>query len=475
MSYAESNVEPLRADIAPGWTDWSHNGTAFLGSLVIHALLLVVLALAPVLVRSAAPRVVMMAAAILEEPEQTLTIAEEFAPSDQQLPDIGANSDAGAATALATAPIVAEVSAVPNPVDIPIVSVGEIVVNNEIQLATGLRVENLAVRGHAGVGVTGAMGAIDRITKEILLSLEERRTLVVWFFDKSGSLNRQRQQVYDRFERIYQELGVIEAAGNPAFRRHADKPLLTSVVAFGQQVQFLIDKPTDNIAEIKAAVAEIEQDVSGLERTFSAVHSAAERYRKFRQDSPARNVLFIVFTDEVGNDQEGLDRTVNLCRRLEIPVYVVGTPAPFGQRTVQVKWVDPDPSYDQSPQWPEVDQGPESLFPEVVQLPFLGGDDPQPLDSGFGPYALTRLCYETSGMYFAVHPNRNTSRRLRQSEIDDYSAYFKHFFDPEVMRKYRPDYLAREEYLRQVGKSRLRSSLLRAAEVSDAGQLTTPN
>ncbi|MGE3779445.1 MAG: VWA domain-containing protein, partial [Pirellulaceae bacterium] len=38
-----------------------------------------------------------------------------------------------------------------------------------------------------------------------------------------------------------------------------------------------------------------------------------------------------------------------------------------------------------------------------------------------------------------------------------------------------PDYLAREEYLRQVGKSRLRSSLLRAAVVSDAGQLTTPN
>ena len=58
-----------------------------------------------------------------------------------------------------------------------------------LEPATGLHyAENLAVKGAAGEGTTGAVGAIDRITHEILLSLEERKTLVVWLFDQTASL-----------------------------------------------------------------------------------------------------------------------------------------------------------------------------------------------------------------------------------------------------------------------------------------------
>jgi hypothetical protein len=177
----------------------------------------------------------------------------------------------------------------------------------------------------------------------------------------------------------------------------------------------------------------------------------------------------------VGDDQQGLDRTVNLCRRLEIPVYVVGVPAPFGKNAIPVKWVDPDPKYDQTPQWPEMYQGPETLLPEVVSLPFIGGENPDPMDSGFGPYALTRLCYETGGVYFTVHPSRNVKRQVRRSEIQDYTTHLKYFFDSDVMRKYRPDYVAREEYLRRISRNKTRLSLVRAAEISDAGQLNSPN
>ncbi len=34
------------------------------------------------------------------------------------------------------------------------------------------------------------------------------------------------ESIAQRFDRVYDELGVIEASGNPAFRRHDDKPLL---------------------------------------------------------------------------------------------------------------------------------------------------------------------------------------------------------------------------------------------------------
>src|SRR5690606_16804288 len=161
--------------------------------------------------------------------------------------------------------------------------VAQIEINNTIQQATGLHFNaNLAVKGAAGQGTTGAVGAIDRLTHEILLSLQERKTLVVWVFDQSPSMLRQRKEVLDRFDRVYQELGVIEAAENEAFKKHDDKPLLTSVMCFGDKVSLLTKKPTDNLSEIKAAVAGIEMDLTGVERIFSAIYMAADQYKGYR-------------------------------------------------------------------------------------------------------------------------------------------------------------------------------------------------
>src|SRR6185295_4279754 len=124
-------------------------------------------------------------------------------------------------------------------------------VQDEIRLATGPRfAETLVIKGAAGAGATGTSGAVDRITHEILLSLEERKTLVVWFFDQSGSLESQRAGINQRFERIYEELGVVQASNNAAFKRHDSKPLLSAAIAFGEKVNFLTQKPTDSVQEL---------------------------------------------------------------------------------------------------------------------------------------------------------------------------------------------------------------------------------
>ena len=334
---------------------------------------------------------------------------------------------------------------------------------------------DLTIKGVGTVGVTGAMGAIDRITHEILLSLEQRPTLVVWLFDQSGSLRRMREAIRGRFERIYEELGVMQAAGNEALNRHSSKPLLTAVMAFGKNVQHLTEMPTDQLSEIQAAMATIETDPDGVERVFSAVYQAAEKYRRYRVRAPRRNVMIVVFTDEAGNDLEGLDAAAQLCRRNEIPVYVVGTPAPFGRRKANIKYVDPDPRFDQSAQWVPVDQGPESLMPERVKLHFPGaGPQDEPIDSGFGPYGLTRLSYTTGGLYFSIHPDRDTKRAVHPSETTVLASYLKYFFKPAVMRRYRPEYVAVKEYKRRLGKNKARASLVRAASLSWVTPMESP-
>jgi hypothetical protein len=96
------------------------------------------------------------------------------------------------------------------------------------------------------------------------------------------------------------------------------------------------------------------------------------------------------------------------------------------------------------------------------------------MDSGFGPFALTRLAYETGGIFFSVHPNRNVHREVSRNEIDAFSAYLKHFFDPQVMRRYRPDYASPEEYMRRLQSNQARTALVTAARKSWVSSMDKP-
>lgn len=456
------------------------DSSAFFISLAVHLCLLVALGLMPYVV--AKPQLMLTLSAPLEEEElqEDLELPEKFTFSDETPDEIGANSFNGTEMALSEAPVLADVSNVPTPTDLDQTEISEIRVDQTIQMATGLHLnENLAVKGAAGEGTTGAVGAIDRLTNEILLSLEERKTLVVWLFDQSGSLERQRAAILDRFDRIYQELGVIQASGNEAFAKHEDQPLLTSIVAFGNNVELKTKEPTESLEEIKEAVGSINMDESGVERVFSATYKAAKEYAKYRitssaKSEPERNVMLIVVTDEKGDDQVGMEETIKMCRRYEMPVYVIGVPAPFGREETLVKWVDPIQENDQTPQWGEVNQGPESFLPERVQLAFFGQNRDPVIDSGFGPFALTRLTYETGGIYFAVHPNRNVARAVSRRETAEFSAHLQQFFDPQVMRRYRPDYVSAQEYDRRVRSNKARMALINAARMSRIGQMESP-
>jgi len=398
--------------------------------------------------------------------------ANEFEFSEIELDQVGSESVAGADAALSQAPIIADVVEITVP-ELDWSDDMAVEIDPLQALDTGLVLNHdLLVKGTIGIGTTGAAGAVDRLTLEILQSLEERPTLVVWLFDQSASLIRQRQQIHDRIERIYDELGSVTGRYKTRATAH---PLVSSVIAFGKNVELLNKKPTDDVNVLKKTLMEIQRDDTGVENVFQAILAATDRFKRLRT-TRARNVMLVVFTDEAGDDhQQYLERCVTACRRFEMPVYVIGVPAPFGRRKAAIKWVDPDPNYDQSPQRGLVDQGPESLMPERIQLKFPGMGEIDPMiDSGFGPFALTRLCAESGGIYFSVHGNRRTDRDVRDWQTKDYASYLRRFFDPATMRAYQPDYVSVDEYLRRAKASPMRATLVKAAATDWGSGIEAP-
>ena len=358
--------------------------------------------------------------------------------------------------------------------------VGEFMAESN-SLSTSNILSAVNTTGSAGNVATGASGAVDRLTQEILRSLEDNETMIVWLFDQSASLTRQRSEIESRIDRIYRELNLLQDAEVAAFEKNEDKPLLTHVYAFGKNVSPALKEPTDDVDKIKAAIKDVQRDESGIENVFTAVLRCVKDLNDYSKvirstGKKKRNVMLVIISDEAGDDSDLADKAIKACGKYSMPVYCIGVPAPFGRLETRVKWVDPDPEFDQRPQVALVSQGPESLMPERLQLDFNARGnfrDLEMIDSGFGPFNLTRLCYATGGAYFAVHPNRRRGRvSFRETEV--YSSVLQYFFDPQVMKRYRPDYVSLSEYRRRARENQARSSLLEAAAVPQTQQLKPP-
>ena len=180
-------------------------------SLLFHVVLLLGLALFPVVSR-VRPVLEFVASAVPPEPDE-FKLVDQVAPADEPALSVGANSDSlSSQVALSRAPVLAELSEIPSPSYHEPIRNANYAINNSLQQAVGLVRSQTVVKGMTGIGEQGINGAVDRITYEILRSMEESPTLVVWFFDQSGSLMRQRDEIRDRFDKIYEELGIVAEA-----------------------------------------------------------------------------------------------------------------------------------------------------------------------------------------------------------------------------------------------------------------------
>ena len=452
QEYTGEDETPLDGD-TPAWVV----------SLGLHVAVLLVLAVAGLGVMPRSVTQVTVIETPVDEPDVLLDTPVEVLVVDQE-PDAGAMSDQSLAVAQSLAPVLAVESIVP--------ILSDEVMESEIQvevvdvLPTGKQLnDSLVVKGDVGVGETGAGGAVDRLTLEIIASLEQRPTVVCWVFDQSLSLAAQRKEIAARLERVFDELGVSAAARS--------NELFNLVYAYGQQVTPVVSVPTQNVGDVVSAINSIPIDGSGVEMTFTAVAEAAKKAQQVRLSASQRNVMIIVFTDEVGDDQQHADLVATYCARQQMRVFVVGVPAPFGKRHVRMKFVEFDPQFADDEQWAEVEQGPESRYPEVVTVR-PGNRPDEPIDSGYGPFSLSKLCAETGGMYFAVHANRGAGGRVTDAATAPMSSGLRYFFDPNVMRDYRPDYLSQAEVDRLLAANRAKRALVDAARAAEVAPMDAP-
>ncbi len=315
----------------------------------------------------------------------------------------------------------------------------------EIAMPSAMTIgQNVSIKGSGAEHVGGVEGAVDRVAMELLNRLERGKTLVVWAFDASGSLQVEREKLAKHIEQVYAHINQLDkdqiAAGDA---------LMTMVVAFGQNRKAMLPEPTNDQAAIISAIREVPLDTTGVESTFQTVTNIVKNWGKFKDaKGQAYQTIVIVVTDEVGDDEPQLEGAISAASAAKVPVYVLGSPALFGKIEGRMNYTDPKTKkvHYNLP----VRQGPESVALETIHLPFwYGGDQYDNLDAGFGPYALSRMAGATGGIYFIT--------RMGPSRLT---------FDPNAMREYRPDWVSTEQYAKALQKDPIRGAVIQAALVT---------
>ncbi len=378
-----------------------------------------------------------------EAGQETLSFESILTPSSSGQSGDGTNAGAGlaGATLVAAADVAATGPALEERIEAVVIPDAPRVAAT-IPLPSNTRLTaKVALRGTSDKVVGGVQGTMDRITHEIRQSLEERQTLVMWMFDASGSLKDRRNAITERFENVYRQLND----GGPT------DGLYTAVVSYGEKAELITPDPVKDIQSVIQPIRFMKTDESGIENVFTAVRMAVDRWKQFKRSEGRWNKVMFIVTDERGDDAETqLEDVISLCKRYGVRVYVVGNAAVFGQKIGYVRWRYEDGFEEDI----EVDQGPETAFPEGLQLPNWGGGDWRTgrISASYGPYALTRLCAETGGMYLITD---DTHRRQ---------------YDAAVMREYSPDYRPVRIQEAEISKNSAKVALVRAAEMTLQGE-----
>ena len=296
----------------------------------------------------------------------------------------------------------------------------------------------------------GTEGAMDRLAFEITNAVQDKETLVVWLFDASGSVKERRDAIADRFHNVYEQVG-LKGIGE------SDR-LLTAAATFGEKTVFLAKEPTSDVTPLTDKIREIPADESGKEMVFTALEEITRKWGNFRTKE-RRNVMYIIVTDERGDDFDKMENVISQLARVGIKVHCVGNAAIFGKEKayVQHTWEEDGKSFtDYLP----VDAGPESFYPELLDIDFWGLTNRRGLNnmsSSFGPYPLNRLCAETGGLFLVAQENGRAVK-----------------YDYEIMRAYQPDYSPIRELDQTIRDNKAIASLIDATRALRIERLSMP-
>lgn len=447
----EAAVSPTRAPpvaaslpLPPAEAAWHSRSLfqtagAWLGSMVLHAVLLILLAITmlPVMLHPEPPH---LEAVVQRQEEEVSEFLEDSVVASTQftmstlssslLPQGHNSSLDGVAKEPAYDRQVSEST------DTLKVNVGDVSVWSVKARDLFVDVPDMAP-GDPQAVVDNYDQAFDRITQELVLMLLKGKVQIAWVFDQSESMKDDQQEIRDRIERVYQELGLVEAAQGDA--------LMTAVFSFGQRWQMHTRKPTNNLEQIREAINSVPVDETGLEMLCEAVGQSCAALRS-SATSGRRQLAMIVVTDESGDQKTNvslLEAALAEAKQTRCRIYVLGRESVFGYPYAHMRWRNPNGGV----HWLPIDRGPETAFVEQLQTEgFQRRYDAHP--SGFGPFEQARLCRETGGIFFML-----------PSLESDLVRGEKRRYELEAMRPYLPGLSAREEYAHERDASPLRATL----------------
>ena len=280
--------------------------------------------------------------------------------------------------------------------------------------------------------------ALDQLAREILRHLKDHKLTVVWLFDESTSMQDDQKTIFQKFDRVSSELKL-----NMEPQKKNASALNHAIVGFGQEIDYVLDKPRDDIDQIGRAIKHLKIDSTGTENTMQAIREVVEHYAYVVQKA-GRHLLIVLVTDESGDDGTYVEEARQSLKKYHVPLYVIGRQSLFGYPYAHHKYVDP---VTKDVYHPLIRRGPETADLELYQWDGLYDRwDEQP--SGFAPYELARLTRDSGGIYFVL-PSEEFMR-IRQRE---------QMYSIVQLKEYLPEYSNRLAYVQRRNESPLRKIL----------------
>ena len=305
------------------------------------------------------------------------------------------------------------------------------------------------INGEVGAVVEGYGAALSRITQELIRLMRQEQLLVVWLFDESESMKDDQAEIAAEFHKVYEELGIQQKKSTDLKQRGKDDILLTSVLGFGEGVHVLTPKPIADVKQIQAAIGRIGIDRTGKENMCLWVGKTVEQFGPMARRQK-RQLIVIVVTDESPSDhlQDNVfEQTIQLVQKHKAPVYILGREAIFGYPYARLTWTDPEFGLRH---WIRIDRGPETAFPECLQWDGMHHRWDS-FSSGFGPYTQVRLAKLSGGIFFML-PGE-------EENLSGAGAHENRKFAALAMKEYEPLLQSRRVYAEQVLKSQFRTTL----------------
>jgi len=420
--------------------------SAFMISLVIHAIVFIALGMVHYAVQTVSPELLIETVfsedRTQEEFEQKLEVATDVAETMNVIPgSVAAANAIGGTGAPAVNQKAIEASETLKTPDLT-VNVGTIDVSGLAALGTDLG--DGEVTGEIGAAVEGYGAALKRITQEIIRHMRESRVIVVWLFDESDSMKDDQIEIRNQFHTVYEELGIATKT-DENFK--ANKEVLQSVIlSYGEKINQHTERPTSDIPTVQAAIDKIGIDESGKENMCMALAATLDKYGPMARSS-RRKLVVILVSDESGDDGMHVDAVVEKAKRYESPIYVLGREAVFGYPYARLRWQDPKYGLTH---WLQINRGPETAYPEALQFDGLHARwDAH--SSGFGPYEQVRLAKESGGIFFVLPGEEENLVGKEAAEKRNFQ-----FLD---MKPYVPTLEARRKYEQERDASKFRRTL----------------